>query len=381
MIKLLSITPGLFFDPSDELTRLEYTTLSDAGFSGYVLTVVYKKKYMNHSIGNFNLLTLYLPRFLQGYGTIRGLVRAVYYSLFCVMKAIQYRHAYDISVGKDTFKTGALCYLIKLVTNKPYIVEVAGNYIRSFAVNEKKVGLLDRLKQKFVLAVSPSVLDKASAIKLLYKTQIDDLTKLQEPEKVRVFHDISALDHFRPSDSNNKTILTVGHPWHLKGMDTTIKAFNQIKDKLPEYRLLVVGYCPDPTYYKQLSDSNPNICLYNEGLPYHELFELFESCSMFVLASRTEAMGRVLLEAMASRKPIIASAVDGIPRIIQDGNNGLLIEPEDVNQLSEKMLFLANNNEYASRLASKAYEDVHSRFSVNAYISKYQDLIKYALRA
>ena len=379
MTTLLTITPGLYFDPTDELTILEYKTLSDAGFSGYVLTVIYDRKHKNQSIGNFDLLALYLPSFLQGYGTIRGLARAAYYSFFCLIKAFQYRYKYDISIGNDSFKTGALCFLIKLIANRPYIIEVAGNYIRSFTVNSTTVSLLDKLKQKFVLAVSPTVLKNASAIKLLYKTQIDGLIKIQEPEKIHVFHDISALERFRPSETDNKTILTVGHPWHIKGMDITIKAFNQVSDKLPEYQLLIVGYCPDPSSYKQLSDSNPNIHLYSEGLPYHELFNLFESCSMFVLASRTEAMGRVLLEAMASKKPIIASAVDGIPRIIQDGSNGLLIEPENVGQLAEKMLLLAKNTEYASQLAHKAYEDVHSRFSVNVYITNYQELIKYAL--
>ena len=377
MTKLLSIQPGLYFDPTDELTKLQFKALSDAGFSGYALTVIYSKEYKNHSIENFDLIPLYLPAFLQGYGSLRGVVRAIYYSLFCIIKAVQYRKNYDISIGTDTFKTGTLCYIIKLLTKKPYIVEVAGNYIRSFTVNSDSTSMLDKMKQKFVMAVSPAVLRESSAIKLLYDSQIDGLAVIQNPEKIHVFHDISAIDRFTPSENSNKTILTVGHPWHIKGMDITIKAFNKICDNIPEYKLLVVGYCEDPSYYKNLAENNPNIHLHNNGLPYNELFDIFGSCAMFVLASRTEAMGRVLLEAMASRKPIVASAVDGIPRIIQNDRNGLLFEAENVDQLADEMLLLATNHTYALQLANTAFKDVHSKFSVEAYISSYRNLVHY----
>ena len=73
-------------------------------------------------------------------------------------------------------------------------------------------------------------------------------------------------------------------------------------------------------------------------------------CSLFVLPSRTEAMGRVLLEAMACKKPIIASNVGGIPEIIKDGYNGLLFESENVDDLAEKIRLVLSNKKYPTML-------------------------------
>jgi glycosyltransferase involved in cell wall biosynthesis len=73
-------------------------------------------------------------------------------------------------------------------------------------------------------------------------------------------------------------------------------------------------------------------------------------------------MGRVLLEAMAARKPIIASAVGGVPHYIEDNDNGLLFRSEDVEELAEKLGTLLANPELQARLAKRGYEKVFSEY-------------------
>ncbi len=60
-------------------------------------------------------------------------------------------------------------------------------------------------------------------------------------------------------------------------------------------------------------------------------------CAILVLPSRSEAMGRVLVEAMAAEKPRIGSRIDGIPTVINDGVDGYLVEPGNVADLAEKL--------------------------------------------
>ena len=136
----------------------------------------------------------------------------------------------------------------------------------------------------------------------------------------------------------------------MKGVDILIKAFNKISNEFSEYTLKVVGYCDDKSYFEKISSNNKQIQLCNP-VNYSEVIKLMEGCSLFILPSRTEAMGRVLLEAMASKKPIIASNVDGIPTYIKDGYNGLLFESENVDDLAEKMHTVMSDENYARQLA------------------------------
>jgi glycosyltransferase involved in cell wall biosynthesis len=377
--RILFITPGLYFDPTIASTRLRYEALSNAGFSGHVLCVIYEREHHGEKIGNFIVRGLYLPAFLQGYGPLRGLLRAFLYMSFSLFNGISLRRNVDISIASDTFKSGALCLLLKILVDIPYAIEVSGNYIRSFTVNSESNSISERLKHYLVQRITPPVVRRASAIKLLYEGQLDGLASVTDNSKLHIFHNIVELDKFHPADNAEKLVLSIGHPWHLKGMDIIIKAFNRICRDIPDFRLKIVGYCTDIREFEQLAGDNENIELINQGVPYDQVAELIGSCSIFVLASRTEAMGRVLLEAMASRKPIIASAVDGIPRIIKDGWNGLLFEPEDSDALANRILKLATDPEYANTLASNAHSDVFSRLSTETYVEKYRAMVASAL--
>jgi len=382
MTRLLFITTGLYFDPTDASTRLRYKTLSDAGFSGYITCVVYDRAHRNIDIGNFKLISLYLPPLLQGYGAIRGLVRALYYSNFCLWKGVTKRAFYDVSIGADTFKSGLLCYILSTLTNKPYIVEVAGNYIRAYNVTTQNISMIDRLKQSYLKKVSPLVLAHADAVKLLYETQLEGLATVANKKKIYVFHDTSGFEELNPSKIvDDKFIFSAGHPWHLKGMDIIIRAFNSIQHEIPEYKLCIAGYCTDISEYERLADANPNIIFCEQGLTIEEMKEKFRTCSLYLLASRSEAMGRVLLEAMASKKPIIASKIDGVPRIIQNEKNGLLFEPENIEELAEKILVLIQNKAFADKLVAQALTDLQTKFSCKCFMDKYTEMVNYSINA
>ncbi len=380
MTKLLFITAGLYFDPTDEATVLRYETLSKGGFSGLIICVVYDRKHSNLHIGNFQLVSLYLPAFLQGYGAIRGLARALYYSMFCLWKGTTHRSQYETSIGSDTFKSGMLCYILSALTKRPYIIEVAGNYIRAYDVSTQDISLVSKIKQAYVKMVSPFTLKHADAIKLLYKTQLDGLATINDLEKVHIFHDTSAFEELQTPDVDEKFILSAGHPWHLKGMDITIRAFNKIQHEIPDYKLCIAGYCTDISEYVKLADSNPQIIFYEKGLESDQMKEKFRTCSLYVLASRSEAMGRVLLEAMASKKPIVASEIDGVPRIIQHEHNGLLFEPENVDELATKILRLIQDKAFAEKLIKQASTDLQTKFSCKQFMTMYADMVTYATR-
>jgi glycosyltransferase involved in cell wall biosynthesis len=139
--------------------------------------------------------------------------------------------------------------------------------------------------------------------------------------------------------------------------------------------LLIVGFCPDKSPLIELIDGNDRIIL-KDPVWYDDVIQLIQDCSIFVLPSRTEAMGRVLLEAMAAKKPIIASNVDGIPTYIKHGYNGLLFESENVDDLAIKIKDVLNNSEYATTLAENAYAYVNLELSEEKYVEAYRDFVE-----
>jgi glycosyltransferase involved in cell wall biosynthesis len=83
---------------------------------------------------------------------------------------------------------------------------------------------------------------------------------------------------------------------------------------------------------------------------------------LFAFPSLQEGLGSILIDAMNAELPIVASDVDGIPDLIQNEENGLLVSPADSALLAEKLVCLYEDKELSARLASKAQSDSRRLF-------------------
>jgi glycosyltransferase involved in cell wall biosynthesis len=90
--------------------------------------------------------------------------------------------------------------------------------------------------------------------------------------------------------------------------------------------------------------------------------------SVAVLPSLREAQGISLLEAMARRVPVVASAVGGIPEVVTDGVDGLLVPPASPDALADALVALARSPALRDRLGAAGYETVRDRFSIDAQV-------------
>jgi glycosyltransferase involved in cell wall biosynthesis len=85
-------------------------------------------------------------------------------------------------------------------------------------------------------------------------------------------------------------------------------------------------------------------------VPSEQLYRYYHRADIFVLPSISESFGQVLLEAMSSGLPIVASAVGGIPETVRHGRNGLLVPPRDVAALVDAVRWLARNPRQCARI-------------------------------
>jgi len=93
-----------------------------------------------------------------------------------------------------------------------------------------------------------------------------------------------------------------------------------------------------------------------------------------VLPSLREAQGISILEAMARRKPVVASAVGGIPEVLTDGVDGLLVLPRDSQALAEAIGRLAKSPSLRERMGEAGYRTVVERFSIDAMVRQVQEV-------
>src|SRR5207244_8261324 len=94
-----------------------------------------------------------------------------------------------------------------------------------------------------------------------------------------------------------------------------------------------------------------------------QVADFLREMDCFYFPSRSESFGIAAVEAMSTALPVVASAVGGLPEIIQDGHNGLLVPAEDSHAAAACLLRLRNNPEFARALGQNARATVLERFT------------------
>jgi glycosyltransferase involved in cell wall biosynthesis len=378
MTHLLYILPGLV-PPSSDSAHDKFKYLSEIA-EGEVLLPVWwdspnsvspflRETFPAYRVGNFCYRLFLSERFPK---TLRRFATLLFY-LRCGLQ-LHRDKKFDVIMTYGTNIPGIAGMILKWITGAKLIVEVPGVPEDAFRYEVAHPGRRAAVKRFFADQVLLMVGTAADCIKLLYPEQLRKYPRLRN-KHVAVFHDFVPVDFIASEEAEEKFILSVGSPWYRKGIDVLIRAFESIAGKFPDYKLKLMGYFPDREFLNKLAGN----CAQIEFLTPRSndlAMKVISSCSVFVLASRSEAMGRVLLEAMAARKPIIASAVNGVPHYLGDNDNGLLFQSEDVEELAGKLAKLLPNLALQARLANRGYEKVFSEYDERAYVRSFRVMLE-----
>lgn len=105
-----------------------------------------------------------------------------------------------------------------------------------------------------------------------------------------------------------------------------------------------------------------------------DIRELLSLCDIFVLPSVSEGQGIALLEAMAMKKPVITTYAGGIPEVVRDGENGVVVKPADPNALSRALLDLLNDRPLIARMGEEGRRSVEKNFGARAKAKELENL-------
>ncbi|MDB9300325.1 glycosyltransferase family 4 protein [Halorubrum ezzemoulense] len=172
-------------------------------------------------------------------------------------------------------------------------------------------------------------------------------------------------------------ILYVGRLSREKGIDVLIDAVSKINTDL-KIELSIIGDGPERSSLHQRSkdQSIEDIVTFHGYVPFDsELLRKYRSYDLFILPSRSEGQGRVLLEAMAAGVPIIASDVGGIPAVIRHNETGLLVPPDDSEALKIAILSLLDDPSLRFRFATNALSWIEEH-TIESEVKHVIDLIE-----
>ena len=191
---------------------------------------------------------------------------------------------------------------------------------------------------------------------------------IREHSKVfnsRVIHNGVDEDRFYPvkRDNDVPVVLYVGRLLAMKGIDSMLKALLPLL-RNKSIKLLIAGPGNKEKYYGLLKGVDKRQCIFLGNVPYQAIHKLYLSSDIFLLPSLTESFPLSVLEAMSSGCAVIATDVGGIPEMIDNGLNGILIPPADVKAISSATSLLADDGSLRSVLGHRARKKVEGNFTV-----------------
>src|SRR4030042_3795671 len=242
-----------------------------------------------------------------------------------------------------------------------------------------------RLKRIIMNRILSKITDKIVAVSEDVKEDIIRYDRIA-PSKIEVIPNGIDVERFNPEKNttdirkefslgeNDIVIGFIGRIVPAKGLEYLLNALPYLNEKFKSIKLLIVG---EGSLVEELKERAKKNNIFNNILftgRRRDIPEILASINIFVMPSIAEGFPNALLEAMAMGKPIVATEVGGIPEIVKNGFNGLLVPPRDTVSLSKAIKELISNDQLAAKLGQAASNLVHDNLSIKAIAQKWQSL-------
>lgn len=175
-------------------------------------------------------------------------------------------------------------------------------------------------------------------------------------------------------NANRLVIGACGRLSPEKGFDLLIRACSQLLKEGKDLELVILGEGDQESSLRALSEQlgcRDRVHLYGYR---SDVRPVYEAMDVFVLSSLREGLPNVLLEAQALQTPVISTRIAGVPRLIQNNENGILIEPGSVDELVSSLRTLLSDSEMRTAFAAKGRAVIEERYSFERRMRKMADL-------
>jgi len=167
------------------------------------------------------------------------------------------------------------------------------------------------------------------------------------------------------------TVLFIGKEFYRKGGDLLLKAFAIAHEQVPVSRLFLVTRDPVPPELPQ-----QGVAVIAPTWDRKAIANLYWKSDIFVLPSRLETWGDVLLEAMAFGLPCIGMAGEAMEEIIENGKTGIIVPPGDIDALAAELLRLLQDSSLRRSIGQAARRQMETEFSWDKVVQRMEPVIE-----
>ncbi len=271
---------------------------------------------------------------------------------------------YNPIMSISMFGSVNLMVLVSWLAKVPYRV----TWIRTFSSQyDNKKWLTKRKKLIYNLSTHVLVNSQATSLDVqnVHHIPIEKITIL--PNSIKKYDEVLAKQ-----STAERQISYAGRLHESKGIATLLQAFAMCYLRYPDIHLDIIGEGPERKNLENLSqklqlESKVTFHLYQ---PKTKVIEFYKNAYMVVVPSITEAFGLVTIEGMSVKKPVIGSNTYGIAEITRHKKDGFLFEPQNTEDLFEKMDILLADEIYAKELEEKGYNRFLSNYEHESCIKR-----------
>lgn len=214
---------------------------------------------------------------------------------------------------------------------------------------------------------------KIIAISNVVKYRNCDIYNINKSKVVTIYNAVDVISFSIDKENyNSKVILgTVGKLTEQKGYDILLKAYKEVADHFSDLKLEIIGTGYLESDLKNLSKKLgiTNSVRFLGSMPNESVVERMNNWSVFILTSRWEGFGIVLIEAMALEKPVVATKVDAIPEVVEDGVTGYLCESENHHEIAQAIITLLKDKEKAREMGKLGRKRVERYFTIEKMVN------------
>lgn len=281
-------------------------------------------------------------------------------------------HSWNPMAGKFLILAAKLLK-IKIINTQhdPFLLKFPKSIYQQWSLNKSdKIIAVSEKNRNLLIQISPKNRSKISTIHNGIELTKAAKISLAKKQQLKQQLDLS---------NDTKIILSAGTLHPRKGFLNLLEAFKLTNKVLPNWHLIIAGEGPQETVLrKKIEELNLTKQVSLIGFR-NDLDQLFQISDVFALASHQEAFGLVIVEAMNAGNAIIATRAGGVPEIIQDNKNGLLVEPNNNKDLARALEKLMKNEKLRIELGESALIS-SQQFSATNMALSYQKIYQITLQ-
>jgi glycosyltransferase involved in cell wall biosynthesis len=248
------------------------------------------------------------------------------------------------------------------------------------------VGYLRKVIYKIADRYSARYVTQYIAVSKALKARLVEECKIPA-NKISVIYNGVELDQYNLNMNASETVRrslgitddypiigTIGRLVYQKGFSYFLKAAERVYSKKKQVRFVIVGHGQEETNLKSLAESLDisKVCTF-AGLRF-DVAQLMSAFDVFVLSSVLEGLPRIVIEAMAMERPIVATDIDGVREELRHNETGLLVPSADPKALADAILSLLADREKAESLGCQARKDAEQIFDLKHTLANVEKL-------